>query len=149
MALVIERLEGGEGWVKSEEAIEIENLILRDGDAGTHGVVVFFLVGHDNVEAVGGAALEDYYEAAAGVGGGSFSHEGADEEAGNGRGARDGQGAFVEEESPVDLHGGLLFFCVLLAANRISALPMLGSCYPPLATEKSHKDGARNFCCEF
>ena len=59
MALVVERLEGCERRMQAEEAIEIEHLVLGDGDAGAHGVVVLFAVGDDDVEAVGGAALED------------------------------------------------------------------------------------------
>ena len=85
--------------MEAEEAVEIENLVLRDGDAGAHGVVVLLAVGHDDVEAVGGAALEDDDKAAAGVAGGGFGHDRADEEAGDGGGARDGERAFVEEES--------------------------------------------------
>ena len=70
MALIVERLEGCERGMQAEEAIEIEHLVLRDGDGGAHGVVVLFAVGDDDVEAVGGAALEDDDQAAAGSGGG-------------------------------------------------------------------------------
>ena len=66
MALVVERLEGRERRMQAEEAIEVEDLILRNRDAGAHGVVVLFAVGNDDVEAVGCAALEDDDEAAAG-----------------------------------------------------------------------------------
>ena len=45
--------------MQAEEAVEIEDLILRDGDGGAHGVVVGLAPGNDDVEAVGGAALKD------------------------------------------------------------------------------------------
>ena len=67
MALVVERLEGRERGMQAEESVEIEDLVLRNGDAGPHGVVVLFAIGHDDVEAVGGAALKDDDEAAIGV----------------------------------------------------------------------------------
>ncbi len=103
MSLVIERLEGCQRRMQPEEAIEIENLVCGYGDAGAHGVVVLLAVGNDDVEAVCSAALEDDHQAATGIACG-FGHDGADEEAGDGRGAGDGQCAFVQEESAVDLH---------------------------------------------
>ena len=45
VALVVEGLEGGHGRVQAEEAVEVENLVLLDGDGGTHRVVVLLLVG--------------------------------------------------------------------------------------------------------
>ena len=54
--------------MEAEEAIEVENLVGGDGDAGTHGVVVLLAVGDNDIEAVGSAALKDDDEAAAGNG---------------------------------------------------------------------------------
>ena len=88
MPLLEERLERGHGWVQSEEAVEVEDLILRDGDGGPHGVVVRFAPGDDDVEAVGCSALEDNDELLtlrACLGG--RGHDGAGEEGGQGRGA--------------------------------------------------------------
>ena len=68
MALVVERLEGGERGMQAKESVEIEDLVLRNRDAGAHGVVVLFAIGNDDVEAVGGAALKDDDEPAAGCG---------------------------------------------------------------------------------
>ena len=91
--------------MKAEEAVEIEDLILRDGDAGTHVVVVLLAVGDDDVEAVGCATLEDDDQAAAGCGCGLGQNR-ANQEAGDGGGAGDGQGAVAQEESTVGLHDG-------------------------------------------
>ncbi len=61
--------------MQAEEAVEIDDAILagaRDGERRPHLVVRGFAVRHDDVEAVGGAALEDHDEAlaaAAGLGG--------------------------------------------------------------------------------
>jgi hypothetical protein len=66
MALIEERLERRERRVQAEESIKIENLILGDGDAGAHRVIVLLAIGDNNVKAVGGAALEDDDEAAIG-----------------------------------------------------------------------------------
>jgi hypothetical protein len=67
MALIVERLEGRERGMQAEEAVEIDDLILRDGDAGAHGVVVLLAIGNDDVEAVGCAALEDDDQARPGL----------------------------------------------------------------------------------
>jgi len=88
--------------VEAEKSIEIEYLILRNGDAGAHGVVVVLAVGHDNVEAVGGAALEDDDEAAIGRGQ-SLRHHGASQEAGNCSCSCDCEGTITKKESPIHL----------------------------------------------
>ena len=98
MALIVERLEGRERGMEAEESVEVEHLVLRNGDAGAHGVVVLFAIGDDDVETVGGAALKDDDQAAVGNGR-SLGHDGADEEAGDGRGAGEGKGAVEKEES--------------------------------------------------
>jgi hypothetical protein len=77
MALVIEGLEGRERRMEAEEAIEVENLVLGNGDAGAHGVVVLLAIRDNDVETVGGATLKDDHEAATRCGGG-LSHDGAD-----------------------------------------------------------------------
>ena len=104
MALVVERLERRKGWMQAEEAIEIDDLVLRDRDGGTHRVVVLFFVGDDNVESVGGSALKDNHQAAAGVAGGSFGEHGADKKAWDRGRARDGKGTVAQEKSPGGLH---------------------------------------------
>ena len=65
--------------MEAEESIEIDNLILRNGDAGAHGVVILLAIGDDDIEAVGGAALKDDDQAAVGSGR-SLCHDGAHEE---------------------------------------------------------------------
>ena len=102
MALVIEGLEGRKRGMEAEEAIEVENLVLRNGDAGTHGVVVLFAIGDDDIETVGGAALEDDDETAIGRCCCVLAENGADQKAGDCRGAGDGKRAFAEKESAVD-----------------------------------------------
>src|ERR1700716_3571064 len=71
MLLFPERLKSRHCWMQSEKAVEVEHGFLRDVDGRTHGVVTRLAVGHDDVEAVGRAALEDHYQtlgANAGVG---------------------------------------------------------------------------------
>ena len=99
---VVERLEGIERGMQTEESVEIDDLLLRDGNAGAHGVVVLLAIGHDDVETVSGAALKDDDEAARRSS--RLSENGAHEEAGDGGGAGKGERAFVEEEPPVDIH---------------------------------------------
>jgi hypothetical protein len=102
MALIEERLERGKRRVQAEESIEIENLILGDGDAGAHRVIVLLAIGDDNIEAVGGAALEDYDEAAIWCGQ-SLRHHGANQKAGNRGCACDRESAVTKKESPIHL----------------------------------------------
>ncbi len=45
--------------MESEESIEIKHRVARDIDRWPHGVVGALVVRHDDVEAVGCAALED------------------------------------------------------------------------------------------
>jgi hypothetical protein len=100
MALFVEWFERGHGWMQSEEAVEVENLILRYGDGGAHGVVVGFAVGNDDIEAVGCSALEDDDELLAlrcCLGG--RGHDGAGEERRQRRGASQGECAVAEEEA--------------------------------------------------
>src|SRR5688572_25555118 len=63
LAAVPHRLQWLQGWMQREPAIEIEAAVrlarLRDGDARTKLVVPRLEERHDDVEAVGGAALED------------------------------------------------------------------------------------------
>src|SRR5687767_7952561 len=60
---VPDRLQWLKDGVQCEAAVEIESAVRpawrRDGDAWTHLVVPRFEERHDDVEAVGGAALED------------------------------------------------------------------------------------------
>jgi hypothetical protein len=89
--------------MESEEAVKIDNLVLRDGDCGAHGVVILFAVRDHNVQTVGRAALEDDNQPLTGSAGG-LSHDRANQETGDGRGARYGKRSFVQKESPIDLH---------------------------------------------
>ena len=89
--------------MKAEESIEIDDLILRNRDTRTHGVVIFFSPGNDDVESINGSALKDDDEAA-GRSGSGFSENGAHEEAGNGGGAGEGESALVKKESAIELH---------------------------------------------
>ena len=119
MALFIEGFEGGQRGVEAEEAIEIKDLVLGNGNAGAHGVVILLTVGDDDVEAIGRAALEDGDETAGGGGGGLGQHR-ADKEAGNGRGAGDGEGAVAQEKSPVGLHGVPSFFAAFCSSGQLA-----------------------------
>ena len=64
MALFVEWLERRERGMQAEEPVEIDDLILWNGDAGPHRVVVLLAIGNHDVQAVGGAALKDDDEAA-------------------------------------------------------------------------------------
>jgi hypothetical protein len=93
--------------VQAKETVEIENLVRRNCDPWTQGVVILLTVRDDDIEAIRRPALEDDNEPLARFGC-SLGHDGTDEEAGergNGRGAGDGQCALVQEESSVGLHG--------------------------------------------
>src|SRR5580658_8681931 len=59
MALLPKRLEGRERRMESEESVEIKHRVAGNIDGWPHGVVCTLVVGHDDVEAVGCAALED------------------------------------------------------------------------------------------
>jgi len=63
MTLIIEPLKAS--WmVKAEKSIKVENVVVRNGDAGAHRIVILLAIGNDNIEPVGGAALEDDNEPA-------------------------------------------------------------------------------------
>src|ERR1019366_1411962 len=109
MALIVKWVERRERWMQTEEAIEVNDLGLRDGDGRTHRVVVLFRIGHDDVEAVGSSTLKDDDQAAARVDGCGLGEHGADKKAGDRSGARDGEGSVAQEESPVGLHGAAPF----------------------------------------
>ena len=80
MALVVERLERSHGRMQTEEAVQIDHLILLDSDRRAHGVIVLLAIGDNDVEAVGGATLEEYDQLLM-IGGGSrhLSHDAASE----------------------------------------------------------------------
>src|ERR1051325_10970220 len=63
MTLLPQRLKGGERGMQSEEAVEIDHRFARNIDAGPHCIVLRFSVRNDDVEPVGGAALEDDHQA--------------------------------------------------------------------------------------
>jgi hypothetical protein len=92
VALFVEGLERCKRGMEAKEAIEINDLVLRNGNAGPHGVIVGLAVGDDDVETVDGSALEDHDEAMSGEGCG-LCEDGADEETGESRSACDGEGA--------------------------------------------------------
>jgi hypothetical protein len=60
-----ERRERSERGMEAEEAVEIDRRIvaavlwLGDGDARTQAVIIGFAEGDDDIETVGGAALEE------------------------------------------------------------------------------------------
>ena len=47
--------------MESEETVEFDNRVAGDVDGGTHCIIRAFGVRHDDVEAVGRAALEDHH----------------------------------------------------------------------------------------
>ena len=48
--------------MQSEEAVEIDHLLTRNIDAGPHRVIRALGVRHNDVQAIGGAALEDNHQ---------------------------------------------------------------------------------------
>jgi hypothetical protein len=103
MTLIVKRLERRQRRMEPKEAVKIDNLVLRNGDCGSHGVVILFAVRDDSIQTVGRAALENDNEPLAGSAD-SLSQHGANQETWDGRGAGYGKRAFVEKESPTDLH---------------------------------------------
>src|ERR1700719_4307312 len=65
LPVVKQRAEGRETWMQAEKAVEIHSSAfdsvprLRNRNCRTNAVVVFFPKWHDDVQSVGGAALED------------------------------------------------------------------------------------------
>src|SRR5581483_2251104 len=102
MTLVIERFEGRELGMKAKEAVEIDDLVLWNRDRRAHRVVVFFMVGNHHVEPIDCAALEDNDQPLA-RSAGSLRNHAANEKAGNGRGARDGERASVKKKSAIHM----------------------------------------------
>jgi hypothetical protein len=100
VACVPERLDGLHGRMEAEESVEVEDGILRDSDAGAQVEIGFFAMGDDDVESVGGSALEDDDEFfALGLRGGGLGEDGAGDEAGHGGSSDDGHGAVFHEGS--------------------------------------------------
>src|SRR5580692_6317259 len=94
--------------MEAEESVEVEDLILRNGNAGTHLVIVLLAIRDDDVEPVGCAALEDHDKPLIGCRhepGSSLGQDRAYQEAGNGSGAGYGERAVSQEESTIGLHG--------------------------------------------
>src|ERR1700677_2335123 len=119
MPLVIERLEGGKRGMKAEEPVEVENRILRNGDAGTHFVVVLLAVRHDNVESVGCSSLEDDHEPLAWCETGCcLGQNRADQKTWDGRCTGNGVRAIAQEKSTVGLHCAPSFFFFLLLSRQ-------------------------------
>jgi hypothetical protein len=111
MALIVERLEWRKGGVQAEESVQVEDLILRDGDAGTHLVVILFPVGNHDVEPVGRAALENDHEALAWrETRRCLGQDRPNQKAGNGRGAGDGKSAVAQKESTIGQHCAPTFY---------------------------------------
>src|SRR5579863_4297571 len=102
VALFPKRLKGREGRVKSEEAVEIDDLVARDVDGWAHGVVGALVVWHDDVEAIGRAALEDDNQPLVVHARRLGTERGASEKRGNGCGADDSQAAVSQKYSPCD-----------------------------------------------
>src|SRR5258708_39049650 len=68
LVLVKERLDGREARMQTEKSIKVDRcsraaaLGLWNGDRGTHAIVIGFAEGHDDIQAVGRAALKQYDE---------------------------------------------------------------------------------------
>jgi len=101
MLLLIERLQRRHGGVEAEEAVQIDDLFLRNSDGGTHGVVIRLAPGNNDVEPVGCAALEDddQFLSLCRGGGGGGSEDGPGEECRKSRSAGESEGSVAEEES--------------------------------------------------
>ncbi len=99
VALLPQRLQRREGRMQAEEAIEIEHRFLGNIDAGSHGVVLRLAVRDDDVESIGGAALEDHDQALGTVAILCGSENRASQETRDRGGADDGEGAISEEDA--------------------------------------------------
>src|SRR5215472_10509519 len=77
MLLVPQRFEGSHRGMQPEEAVQVYDAVAAptgpgNGDARAHAVISLLAVRHNDVEPVGGAALEQNHQAlAAGAGSGS------------------------------------------------------------------------------
>src|SRR3954467_14456481 len=95
--------------MQAKEAVEVEHRFFWDVDAGTHGVVLRFAVRDDNIEPVGGTALEDYDQALRTRAALICAERSASEETRDGGGADARQCAVAEEYAASDGHGILAF----------------------------------------
>src|SRR6267143_1403132 len=68
LILVKERLEGREARVQTEKSVKVDRRIraaaigLRNRDRRTHAIVIRFVEGHDDIQAIGRAALKQHDE---------------------------------------------------------------------------------------
>src|SRR5579864_3377828 len=104
MMLLPQRLKGRERRMQSEEAVEIEDRLPGNVDAGAHGVVLGLAMWDDDVKSIGRAALEDHDQAlrTGGVLGGSES--GSGQETWHRGRADHGESAVAEKDATTDGH---------------------------------------------
>ena len=104
LTLLPQRLKRRERRVQAEESVEIENVMARNIDRGTHGVIRSLAVGDNDVEAVGCAALKyDDQPLVLILRVGGIS--GTSEKAWDGRGADNGHGTIAKKYATGDGHG--------------------------------------------
>ena len=104
MALIVERLERGKSGVQAEVAVKIDSGVVagagtRDGDGRAEIVVGLFGVRDDDVEAIGGTALEDGYEHFFAASGSILRIEGAFEPNRSSTDADHGEGGIAKEDA--------------------------------------------------
>src|SRR5215469_13110401 len=90
--------------MQAEEAIEIEDIFARDVDAGAHRVIGMLSMRHNDVEAVGCAALEDHHQALGSGAGLDRAECRAGEKTRNRGCADDGHSAVTKENATCDGH---------------------------------------------
>src|SRR5215469_15591665 len=91
--------------MQAEEAVEVEDVLARDVDAGPHRVVRALAVRHDDVEAVGRTTLKDDDQPLGTRAGFDCSEGGARQESRDGGCADDGQSAIAKKYAASDGHG--------------------------------------------
>src|SRR5437879_4445022 len=94
--------------MQSEEAVEIDHRCARNGDGGAHLVISWFAMGHNDVQSIGSAALEEddhpFFSAPVNICQGSASQE-----ARNRASADYCKGAVLQENSSCNGHRYLLW----------------------------------------
>src|SRR5712692_4995201 len=108
MALLPQRLKCRHGGMQTEEAVEINHGTARDIDGGAHSIVQLLAVRYDDVEAVGGAALEDHNQTLVPRTGIGRAVSYASEKTRDGRRTNDSECAVSKKYASRDRHKNLL-----------------------------------------
>jgi hypothetical protein len=105
VTLVPERLERSQRRMQSEKAVKVEDIFLRDVDAGPHRVISAFTMRHDDIQAVSGTALKDHDQPLGARSGLGCTKCRTRQETRDGSGANNSQSAIAKKNATCDGHG--------------------------------------------